>query len=307
VSIWSSFVAKNSSDRKMMYESSKKILVIEDDADTRDIFLMGLEAEGFETMGAQNGSVGIQQAQAYRPDLVICDILMPDMDGYSVLTTLRQNPLTAIIPFIFLTGSDTKADFRRGMELGADDYITKPSTLEEMLRAIAVQLEKQALLNHWYTHNFDPTSSTNTTSSVVSESIFPFVPQFKKVFDFIEANYCQGITLSDVATAVGYSSAYLTHRIKGKTGDTVNGWIVRRRMAAARPLLIDTNETIEQIALALGYQNACHFSRQFRQHHGLPPKNWRKQHQLLHASKAAKLQLMKTRTMSGGYVPLSSS
>ncbi|AFY36030.1 two component transcriptional regulator, AraC family [Calothrix sp. PCC 7507] len=284
-----------------MYESSKKILVIEDDVVTRDLFLIGLEAEGFETIAAPNGLVGIQQTQLYRPDLVICDILMPDMDGYSVLMTLRQNPLTAVIPFIFLTGIDTKADVRKGMELGADDYITKPSTVEELLRAIAVRLEKQALLNDWYTHNSHP------TSSVVSESIFPFVPQLKDVFDFIEANYRQGITLSDVATAVGYSSAYLTHRVAEKTGDTVNGWIVRRRMAAARPLLMDTSQTIEQIALALGYQNACHFSRQFRQHHGLPPKNWRKQHQLLQASKNAKRQLIKTRTMAGGYVPLSCS
>lgn len=294
----------------MMYES-KKILVIEDDAVMRDLFIDGLEAEGFDTISAQNGLVGIQKAQTYLPDLVICDILMPDMDGYSVLTTLRQNTLTAVIPFIFLTGSGTKADVRKGMELGADDYLTKPSTVDELLRAIAIRLEKQALLSQWYTRNSHPaatTSATNTTTSVVSESIFPAIPHLQDVFDYIEAHYHQGITLSDVAEAVGYSPAYLTNRVAKQTGDTVNGWIVRRRMAAARPLLVDTSQSIEQIASELGYQNTCHFSRQFRQHHGLSPKNWRKKHQkVLHTSRSTPMQLFKTPTKIGSRVSLTCS
>jgi AraC-like DNA-binding protein len=94
-----------------------------------------------------------------------------------------------------------------------------------------------------------------------------------------------------VAVAVGYSSAYLTSRVSRETGDTVNGWILKRRMAAARPLLKNTNKSIEQIATELGYQNACHFSRQFRQYHGLPPKAWRKQQHSLKSGKSLKSQL----------------
>lgn len=268
-----------------MYESSKKILVIEDDTVTRNLFLKGLEAEGFNTISAQNGCVGIQQAQEHLPDLVICDIMMPDMDGYSVLTTLREDPLTAIIPFIFLTGSDTRADVRKAMELGADDYLTKPSTLDELLRAIATRLQKQATLQYWWTTQFlntpKPTAAPQTSDVAPPDSIFPCDPQLKEVFDFIEANYHQGITLCDVAEAVGYSSAYLTNRVARQTGETVNSWIVKRRMAGARFLLQSNNQTIEQIAKALGYQNVCHFSRQFRQHHGLPPHAWRKEHQVI--------------------------
>ncbi|MEA5503334.1 response regulator [Halotia wernerae UHCC 0503] len=294
----------------MMHKSSKTILVIEDDAPTRHLFLDILEAEDFDTIGAENGLVGIEQAQKHLPDLVLCDIGMPDMDGYDVLNTLRQDPLTAIIPFIFLTGSGTKASVRKGMELGADDYLTKPSTVGELLRAIAVRLEKnQAILKHWYatkSHQVSEALPTNTTSSVTSESFFPSVPQLKEVFDYIEANYDQGITLSDVADAVGYSPAYLTSRVAKKTGETVNSWIVKRRMAAARPLLQDTDQTIEQIAIKLGYQNACHFSRQFRQHHGLPPKNWRKQHQnqqnqLFQASRNKNMQLINPDFQLGDY------
>ncbi|MEH2441774.1 response regulator transcription factor [Nostoc sp.] len=280
----------------MIYESSNKILVIEDDNVTRDLYLKGLKAKGFDTISADNGLAGIQQVQECIPDLVICDITMPDMDGYSVLSTLRQDPLTAIIPFIFLTGSSNKADVRKAMELGADDYLTKPSTLDELLRAIAIRLQKQATLQNWCTMKSEkalksvfadntsaaiaPVETTVREATIPSQSIFPSIPQLKEVFDFIEAHYHQGITLCDVAVAVGYSPAYLTNRVARQTGETVNCWIVKRRMAGARFLLQNDNQTVEKIAKALGYQDVSHFSRQFRQHHGLPPQAWRKQHQL---------------------------
>ncbi|MEH1791576.1 response regulator transcription factor [Nostoc sp.] len=281
----------------MIYESSNKILVIEDDNVTRDLYLKGLKAKGFDTISADNGLAGIQQVQECIPDLVICDITMPDMDGYSVLSTLRQDPLTAIIPFIFLTGSSNKADVRKAMELGADDYLTKPSTLDELLRAIAIRLQKQATLQNWCTMKSEkalksvfadntspaiaPVETTDKETTIPSKSIFPSIPQLKEVFDFIEAHYHQGITLCDVAVAVGYSPAYLTNRVARQTGETVNCWIVKRRMAGARFLLQNDNQTVEKIAKALGYQDVSHFSRQFRQHHGLPPQAWRKQHQLV--------------------------
>ncbi|MEH1883672.1 response regulator transcription factor [Nostoc sp.] len=281
----------------MIYELSNKILVIEDDNVTRDLYLKGLKAKGFDTISADNGLAGIQQVQECIPDLVICDITMPDMDGYSVLSTLRQDPLTAIIPFIFLTGSSNKADVRKAMELGADDYLTKPSTLDELLRAIAIRLQKQATLQNWCTMKSEkalksvfadntspaiaPVETTDKETTIPSKSIFPSIPQLKEVFDFIEAHYHQGITLCDVAVAVGYSPAYLTNRVARQTGETVNCWIVKRRMAGARFLLQNDNQTVEKIAKALGYQDVSHFSRQFRQHHGLPPQAWRKQHQLV--------------------------
>ncbi|MEO0934994.1 MAG: response regulator [Cyanobacteria bacterium J06641_2] len=252
----------------MINAVSKKILVIEDDARTRNMYLDGLESEGFEMISASNGSTGIQQAVSSLPDLVICDILMPDIDGFTVLNRLRQNPNTAIIPFIFLTGRGSQEDFRKGMESGADDYISKPATVEQLLRAIAIRLEKkQALLRHCCgdSDSMRQSRSNEANSSKEEKSIFPTVPQLKEVFDFIEANYQKGITLSDVAEAVGYSAAYLTNRVAKITGETVNSWIVKRRMAAARYLLKNTSFNIEQIATNVGYQNACHFSRQFLQ------------------------------------------
>ncbi|WP_308189178.1 response regulator transcription factor [Nostoc mirabile] len=115
----------------------KKVLVIEDEAQTRDILVESLEAEGFDTICAENGRVGVKKAQEYLPDLVICDIIMPELDGYGVLTTLRQNLLTQKIPLIFLTGRTTDVEQFYGMDLGANAYVTKPCTVEALLAAIA--------------------------------------------------------------------------------------------------------------------------------------------------------------------------
>lgn len=96
-----------------MQESLNTILVIEDDTVTRNLYLKGLKIEGFNVIGAENGVVGVQKAQEHLPDIIICDIMMPQMDGYSVLTILRQDSLTAGIPFIFLTASDMREIFVR--------------------------------------------------------------------------------------------------------------------------------------------------------------------------------------------------
>lgn len=110
---------------------------------------------------------------------------------------------------------------------------------------------------------------------VASESIFPSNPKLSKVFDYIEANYHQPITLSNVAQAVLYSPAYLTDLVRRQTGKTVNHWIVERRMAEARRLLLETNQAANEIASLVGYQNEVHFFRQFRQYHGTTPQVWR--------------------------------
>ena len=124
----------------------KKILVIEDEEQIRDNIQEILEFEDFETIAAENGLVGIQLAKSCSPDLIICDVMMPELDGYGVLTGLRQNVATATIPFIFLTAKADKSDLRQGMELGADDYLTKPFTPAEMLSAVFTRLEKQAAI-----------------------------------------------------------------------------------------------------------------------------------------------------------------
>jgi diguanylate cyclase (GGDEF)-like protein len=128
----------------------KKILVIEDEEFVRENIVELLDAEGFEVIGAENGRIGVDLAKVMIPDLILCDVMMPGLDGYGVLTALRQELVMASIPFIFLTAKAAKADFRQGMELGADDYITKPFTRAELLGAIASRLKKQAAVQERY-------------------------------------------------------------------------------------------------------------------------------------------------------------
>ncbi|NER31567.1 MAG: response regulator, partial [Symploca sp. SIO1C4] len=121
----------------------KTILVIEDERSTRTNLLKCLEADGFNPIGAENGFIGIELAKKHRPDLIICDILMPELDGYDVLTKLQQEEITAAIPFIFLTAKADIAGLRKSMEMGADDYLSKPVTRVELLSVITSQLQKQ--------------------------------------------------------------------------------------------------------------------------------------------------------------------
>lgn len=120
-----------------------KILIIEDEAALRLNVVELLEADGFQMLEAENARRGIEQTLQFEPDLVLCDISLPDLDGFCVLETLRRDPRTFNIPFIFLTARSSRVDQRRGMDLGADDYITKPFTTEELRSAIWSRLKRR--------------------------------------------------------------------------------------------------------------------------------------------------------------------
>jgi len=126
----------------IMSTTKKKILVIEDNNDMRDNIVEILELANYDVMAAKNGTEGIKLAQNNLPDLIICDIMMPEVDGYGVLSVLSKNPQTADIPFVFLTAKAEKQDIRKGMEMGADDYITKPFTDADLLNAIKARFER---------------------------------------------------------------------------------------------------------------------------------------------------------------------
>lgn len=120
----------------------KKILLIEDNPEMRENIAEMLELANYEVQVAENGKEGVRLAQELLPDLIICDIMMPELDGYGVLYMLAKNPKTSAIPFIFLTAKAEKSDYRKGMNLGADDYLTKPFEEMELLEAIEIRLKK---------------------------------------------------------------------------------------------------------------------------------------------------------------------
>lgn len=126
----------------MADERQRRILVIEDADPLRHDIMEMLDFEGFQVEGAENGVVGVEKALAYQPDLIICDIMMPEMDGYGVLHSLRQDSRTVSTPFIFLTAKTDRSDIRHGMGLGADDYVTKPFVTSELLDTVHARLQR---------------------------------------------------------------------------------------------------------------------------------------------------------------------
>ena len=120
----------------------KRILLIEDNIEMRENTAEILELASYQVQVAENGKVGVRMAQDDPPDLIICDIMMPELDGYGVLYMLAKNPQTSNVPFIFLTAKAEKSDYRKGMNLGADDYLTKPFEEMELLEAVEIRLKK---------------------------------------------------------------------------------------------------------------------------------------------------------------------
>lgn len=128
----------------------RSLLIIDDHNEIRENIAEILGLAGYKALTAENGKKGVEVAIRERPDMIICDIMMPELDGYGVLHLLKNNPETASIPFIFLTAKTERGDLRKGMEMGADDFITKPFDDIELLKAIEIRLKKYDILHAAY-------------------------------------------------------------------------------------------------------------------------------------------------------------
>ena len=120
-----------------------KILVIDDNSAQRETIQDALRSNGFETIEAENGTAGVEMARTHLPDLILCDVNMAQGDGYATLALLRNEPVTANIPFILMSGYSNEAGMRRGMQEGADDYLTKPFTMDALFTAVKAQIKSR--------------------------------------------------------------------------------------------------------------------------------------------------------------------
>jgi DNA-binding NarL/FixJ family response regulator len=174
----------------------RKILVIEDEPEMRRNLTTVLRLEKFHALPAENGRIGVELAKKEKPDLILCDVMMPELDGYGVIAALRANPETAAIPFIFLTAKGEKPDIRAGMNLGADDYLTKPVAKADLLAAIRSRLERaiqQAV----------PEFKPNFQSAKPLEQALGLTPRVAEALLWL----AQGKTNSEIATILGNSES----------------------------------------------------------------------------------------------------
>ncbi|VXD24536.1 Cyclic diguanylate phosphodiesterase (EAL) domain protein [Planktothrix serta PCC 8927] len=170
----------------------KTILIIEDDVLLRRSLLKILHAEGFQILEADNGQVGLQLLKTQQPDLVLCDLIMPNLDGYGVLEQLRSNPDTLSIPFICLTAQHERSNLRRVMELGADDYLTKPYSKSELLAAIQAQFNKQERVHFPLSLSESPSliqlmGNVNDESRINLAAQFSLESKFKQIIKLIKS------------------------------------------------------------------------------------------------------------------------
>ena len=174
----------------------KKILIIEDESEMRRNLTTILRLEKFHPLPAENGRVGVALAKQERPDLILCDVMMPELDGYGVLQALREDPNTVTIPFIFLTAKGDKTDIRSGMNLGADDYLTKPVAKTDLLSAITTRLKRAG-------QTAKPEFKPNFDSAKPLEDALGLTPRVAETLLWA----AQGKTNSDIATILGISES----------------------------------------------------------------------------------------------------
>lgn len=190
-----------------------KILLIEDDPVVQVLILKLLKSEGFEAIAAVNGQEGLSLAQKLQPDLILCDVMMPVCDGYEVLQHLSQDPLTAGIPFIFLSAQNEHTDYRRGMEQGADDYLYKPFQREELLGAITARLAKhQATVQPLQLELQRTTATLERLTYQDNVTQLPNRRWFLRELDgAIQTSDRHPLRLAVLAVAVQWSSAWAEH------------------------------------------------------------------------------------------------
>jgi DNA-binding NarL/FixJ family response regulator len=170
----------------------KKILVIEDEPEMRRNLTTILRLEKFHPLPAENGRVGVEMAKKERPDLILCDVMMPELDGYGVIAALRGAAQTVTIPFIFLTAKGEKPDIRAGMNLGADDYLTKPVAKADLLAAIRSRLERAV-------QQAVPEFNPNFQSAQPLEKVLRLTPRVAETLLWL----AQGKTNGEIATILG--------------------------------------------------------------------------------------------------------
>ena len=184
---------------------SNTILIIEDNKDMRDNTTEILELANYKVLTAENGKAGVELVRTAKPDLILCDIMMPLLDGYGVLKAIENIPEMAGIPFIFITAKSEKTDFRKGMDLGADDYLAKPFSGDDLLRIVSARLKKSKMVKGSFENSLKGLNDfINTTKS------------FHDITILSDNKYVKKVKEKDMVFMDGDSSNFLYYVVSGK-------------------------------------------------------------------------------------------
>ena len=244
--------------------SQHKILVIEDNDDMQDFIAQLLQEKQYDVYRAENGQVGVELALEVMPDLIISDVMMPVMDGYQVVQTLKNNTVTDHIPIMMLTAKASFDSMLNGLQLGADDYISKPFKSGELLLRISNALDRQEKLRQKFSGH--PSSYNN----IVKPEII------RKIEDVVTNDLLTHISVEELAEQCAMSRSQLHRKIKSLTGLSTTELITKIRLDLAIKDIQTTSMTVSEVAYKYGYSDPAYFSRLFKKQFNVTPSEARK-------------------------------
>lgn len=238
-----------------------KILIVEDERDLRENIMELFESQSFEVLGADNGQSGYAAAIQFKPDLIISDVIMPESDGFEMLSLLRKNPGTELTPVIMLTAK-TMLDARiQGLQLGADDYIGKPFSASELLVRSQNLIEKQRRLIQKTL-----TSPTDIESDSRNEVMV------KRIIQIIELHMSDyNLSVDLIAHEMGISKSTIQRKLKVTINKNLNQLIREYRLEKARKMIEKKTGSLSDIAEATGFNSLSYFSYSYKKFFGKAP------------------------------------
>lgn len=255
-----------------MSEGEKRtILIVEDHVHLRQ-YVRGLLEGDYRVIEAANGQEGLWQARRNRPDLVVADVMMPKMDGFSMVESIRKSPRVSHIPVLMLTVCTRKKDRVRGLNGGADVYMTKPFDRD----VLTAQISRLIVTHHQFCRHVHELRSDRSRGEAAAPD--KNSGSFERRVRTIVGNHLSNadLTVEDVAEKVGCARRTLTRRVKASFGLSPSALIRTFRLEKGADLLEQRQDTVSEIAYAVGFNSLSYFSRRFKKHFGVSPSRFRK-------------------------------
>ncbi len=237
------------------------ILVVEDDQSVRENLEEILHFKGFSVISADNAKLGIQMAREKEPDLIISDIMMPEMDGFSLLKHLKQDTKLSNTPVILLTAKTLTESKIKGLEFGADDYVTKPFNAKELIARVhnIIDIRRKIKAEAFLQSNKIEVESADDA----------FMRELLNLFSTnMENSY---YAIEDVVKTLGLSKSTIQRKIKNITGKTFNQLLREFRLEQAKQILQQKGGNISEVAYLIGFNSVSYFSYSFKNYFGFPP------------------------------------
>ncbi|MDP2187564.1 MAG: response regulator [Sphingobacteriaceae bacterium] len=238
-----------------------RVLIIEDEVQLRENIMELFQSQHYQVESADNGKSGYEKALKFFPDLIVSDVIMPEEDGFALLLRLKKNPATEFVPVIFLTAKTMMESKIEGLQLGADDYIVKPFSAEELLARSSNLIQKhQKMLK-------------KGLIAVSEDNIIPKSEQMiRDIIQYIEEHLSDyNLSVDMIAKHLGISKSTIQRKIKSSVNKNLNQLIREYRLEKARKMIERNAGTLSDIAQTTGFNSLSYFSYSYKKFYGIAP------------------------------------